>query len=230
VSLQLRVAAFAAGLLVASAVGAAPLDEIFRAVSIDNVVATRRLLADRLVDPKVQNVHGDTLLIAAIRDDASRTIAFLIDDRSTDLDATDAVGETALMIAAYRNRRDTVERLIDHGAEVNRPGWTALHYAASVDARDIVALLLEHAAYIDAESPNRTTPLMMAARGGYGALCRQLIDAGADPTPLNERDLSASDFAKRAGDLPLSGWLAEQATAWRQKHGTAVTPPSSTKN
>jgi ankyrin repeat protein len=226
VNVHVKAFAITVTLLVALAAHAAGPEDLFRAVSVDNVVGARRLLRDRQVDPKVVDARGDTLLIAAIRDDSARTIEFLIAEQGTDLEATNAVGETALMIAAYRNRRDTVEKLLERGAEVNRPGWTPLHYAASVDARDIVALLLDHSAYIDAESPNRTTPLMMAARGGYGELCRQLIDAGADPTPVNERDLSASDFAKRAGDLPLSAWLADQAAAWRRKYGTAAAPPS----
>ena len=63
-----------------------------------------------------------------------------------------------------------------------------------------VKLLLEHSAYIDAESPNKTTPLMMAARGDHADVCRLLIDEGADPTLVNERDLTAADFATRVGD------------------------------
>jgi uncharacterized protein len=220
-----RAAAFLMVVAVGSASAATPEVELFRAVAVDNVGAVQRQLAAGFdhgtVDPR-----GDTLLIVAIRNDASRVAELLIADPKTNLEATNAAGETALMMAAYRKRRDLVEKLIDRDAEVNRTGWTALHYAASVDARDVVAVLLDHAAYIDAESPNKTTPLMMAARGGFGDLCRQLIDAGADPTPVNERDLTASDFAKRADDQPLADWLAERAVAWRAKYGVPAARPS----
>ena len=60
---------------------------------------------------------------------------------------------------------------------------------------------------------------MMAARGGFDPLCRQLIDAGADPTPINERDLTAADFARRAAQVELAQWLDTQAVAWRAKYG-----------
>ena len=55
------------------------------------------------------------------------------------------------------------------GADVNKPGWTPLHYAATHGHLAIMDLLLEEHAYIDAESPNGTTPLMMAAHYGTPA-------------------------------------------------------------
>ena len=62
----------------------------------------------------------------------------------------------------------------------------------------IIDLLLEHSAYIDAESPNGTTPLMMAARYGNTGTVKLLIDAGADVTLRNQQGLSARDFARTA--------------------------------
>ena len=200
---------------------AEPLDDAFRAVSIDNLRDVRRLVQEHAVDGKSLGPRGDTLLIAAIRDDAVRVTDFLIADRSTDLDATNVSGESALMIAAYLKKKEVVDKLVAR-AEVNRQGWTALHYAASVGARDIVGVLLEHSAYVDAESPNRTTPLMMAARGNYGDVCRLLIDAGADPTPVNQGDLAAADYARRADNGELGQWLDAQVTAWRAKYGTTA--------
>jgi len=60
---------------------------------------------------------------------------------------------------------------------------------------DVVRLLLEHHAYIDAESPNKTTPLMMAARYGLPQVVSLLLEEGADPTLRNEQGLTALDFA-----------------------------------
>ncbi len=210
----------------ASVACAATTDDLFDAASIDNLHDVQRLIQNRVIDPKALDARGDTLLIAAIRNDAARVTDYLIGTSSIDVDATNVSSETAMMIAAYRNKKDVVDQLIARGAEVNRTGWTALHYAASVDARDIVGLLLEHAAYIDAESPNKTTPLMMAARGGYEALCHQLIEAGADPTSINERDLTAADFARRASSVELGQWLDGQAVVWRAKYRTSSSRPA----
>jgi ankyrin repeat protein len=217
-------------LLTATAVSAADPGELFTAASVDDLRAVRQMLEGHRVDPRALDPRGDTLLIVAIRSDAARVTSYLIDQKATDLDATNAAHETAMMIAAYRKKKDVVEHLIARGAEVNRVGWTALHYAASVDAEDIVALLLEDSAYIDAESPNKTTPLMMAARSGFDDLCRQLIAAGADPTPANERGLTASDFARRANDDRLAGWLDERVVAWRAKYGGTISRGPGARN
>jgi hypothetical protein len=58
--------------------------------------------------------------------------------------------------------------------------------------------LLDNHAYIDAESPNGTTPLMMAAFYGTPSAVKLLLEAGADPLLKNDQSLSAIDFAHRA--------------------------------
>ena len=58
-------------------------------------------------------------------------------------------------------------------------------------------LLLEHHAYIDAASPNGSTPLMMASLYGTPAAVKLLLEAGADPLLINEQGLTAIDFAYR---------------------------------
>jgi len=207
---------------VGAVASASPVEDLFGAVAIDNLRDVRRLIQDGVVDPNATDAKGDTLLIAAIRNDAQRVTEYLIGNTKVDIERTDAPQETALMLAAFRNQKDTVEKLIARGAEVNRTGWTALHYAASVGGADIVKILLDHSAYIDAESPNKTTPLMMAARGDHADVCRLLVDEGADPTLINERDLNAADFATRVGDSENARWLRERADAWRAKYGTPL--------
>ena len=102
------------------------------------------------------------------------------------------------MMAALKGHLDLVKKLIDRGADVNKPGWTPLHYAATSGHLAIMELLLEHHAFIDAESPNGTTPLMMAAHYGTPAAVKLLLEAGADPTMKNQLGLTAIDFAHRA--------------------------------
>jgi ankyrin repeat protein len=56
--------------------------------------------------------------------------------------------------------------------------------------------LLEESAYIDAESPNGTTPLMMAARYGSTDAVQLLINEDADIHLKNQLGLNALSFAK----------------------------------
>jgi uncharacterized protein len=203
-------------LLAALAVTAGPAqaDEVayLRAVGVDNDRAVRRLL-EAGADPNQRNAQGQPVLFLALRDEAFKVAALLLAQPGLQVDATTAADETALMMAALKGHVDWVRRLIEAGAAVNRPGWTPLHYAASGGSADAVALLLERGAAIDAPSPNRSTPLMMAARYGASESVELLLARGADPRPLNERGLSAADFARSAGRDALAERLARLATS-----------------
>jgi uncharacterized protein len=59
-------------------------------------------------------------------------------------------------------------------------------------------MLIENSAYIDAESPNGTTPLMMAAMYGTPEAVKLLIEEGADVQLKNAQGLTALQFAQRA--------------------------------
>ena len=59
-------------------------------------------------------------------------------------------------------------------------------------------VLLEEHAFVDAESPNKSTPLMMAAKYGSPEAVKLLLENGAIPTLRNELGLTAIDFAQQA--------------------------------
>jgi ankyrin repeat protein len=78
-------------------------------------------------------------------------------------------------------------------------------------------LLLENYAFIDAESPNGTTPLMMAAMYGSTAAVKLLLDAGADTAMRNKLGLTAIDFAQRANRKDAAELIASQVRSQRPK-------------
>ena len=135
------------------------------------------------------------------------------------------------MIAAIKGRLDLARGLIERGAEVNKPGWTPLHYAATFPgpaAPDMTRLMLEHHAYIDAESPNGTTPLMMAAMYGSPEAVKVLIQAGADLNIKNQLGMTALDFAVRgqrqnAKELIEVGLQLQRARAAKLEETAAPT-------
>lgn len=170
--------------------------EWFDAIQLDDAYRCRQLL-ERGFDPNtIEPERFDTGLILAVRKKSWKVFATLLSAHGIALDARSRNGDTALMVAAFHGDVVAVNRLIDRGAEINRPGWTALHYAAASGSLPIVRTLLGHAAYIDAESPNKTTPLMMAARAGHDKVVALLLEEGADVLLKNELGLDAVDFAK----------------------------------
>jgi ankyrin repeat protein len=192
--------AFAAGLmcvaLATQAVHAAPSDTLIKAVKFDDVKEVNKQLAQG-TDPNLTDHDGTPLLVLAAREKSDQVAAALIANPKTDLEALDKAGENAMMLAALNGDVNLVQLLISKDAEVNKKGWAPLHYAASNGQDEVAKLLIDHSAYIDAGSPNGTTPLMMAARGNHITTVKLLLDEGADATIKNQLGLTALDFAKR---------------------------------
>lgn len=171
-------------------------DDYFAAIGSDNAVAVEALF-QRGFDPNTVNPQGQHGLILALRRGALKVVDVLLMQAATDINIRTAQDENALMLAALRGFTDVCQKLIVRDADVNKPGWTALHYAATGGHTDIMRMLLEHHAYIDAASPNGSTPLMMAAMYGTAAAVKVLLDAGADVDLKNELGLTALDFARK---------------------------------
>lgn len=189
---------------------AGSFDDYFRAVQ-QNDESKVIALTLRGFDLNTRNENNEHALLLALREGSLKVADFLLAQNILDVEARNAQGESPLMIAALKGQLAQAERLIARRAEVNKPGWTPLHYAASNAAPTSVAmvrLLLEHHAYIDAESPNRTTPLMMAAHYGNPAVVKLLLEEGADSSVKNEKGLTAIDFANRAGRAEAAGIIA----------------------
>lgn len=186
--------------LLSTAVWADSFNDFFSAVKRDDV-GTLRQLAQRGFDLNTRNEQGEHALLLALRDDAPAVAGFLLEQAKVQVEIRNVSGESPLMMAALKGRLDAARRLIQRKAEVNKPGWTPLHYAAT-NADEVslpmTRLLLEHHAYINAESPNGTTPLMMAAHYGHPSVVKLLLEEGADPLAKNQQGLTAIDFATRA--------------------------------
>ena len=130
-----------------------------------------------------------------LQSESPKSALVLAKHPQTQLNSQTHLGETPLMLAAINNQIELAKVLIQRGADVNKPGWTPLHYAATRGHRDMMRLLLEHDAYIDAESDNGTTPLMMAAFFAPPLAVKLLLEEGADPTLVNNANASALDMA-----------------------------------
>ena len=172
-------------------------DDFFTAIKRDDANTVIRLL-NRGFDANTLDPAGEHGLLLAIREPSLEVATVLINWPKTKVETRNRQDESPLMLAAINGLTEICQQLISKGADVNKPGWTPLHYAATHGHLEVMNLLLENYAYIDAASPNGSTPLMMAANYGTPMAVKLLLEAGADPMLKNDLGLSAIDFAQRA--------------------------------
>jgi uncharacterized protein len=185
-----------AGFSLVNLANAGSFEDFFTAIKRDDPGTIKALLA-RGFDANTLDPQGQHGLYLAMREPSLKAAQVLIDWSKTDVNILNAKGESPLMLAILKGQQEVVDQLLKKGADVNKTGWTPLHYAASSGQVTMISQLIENSAYIDAESPNGTTPLMMAAMYGSTAAVKLLLDEGADPQLKNQQGLSALDFAQR---------------------------------
>ena len=194
-------------------------DDFFKAIHFDHVEDIHKLVL-RGFDPNTPNEKGVPALMLAIQSGAPKSAMYLASQGQTRVEFVNAAGETPLMLAAISNQLDLANKLIERGAEVNRKGWAPLHYAATKGHIAMMRLLLENNAYIDTESPNGTTPLMMAAYYAPPLAVKLLLEEGADPTLRNQARASALDLAVTAGHAQSAFYLRAFIESWEiQQNG-----------
>jgi polar amino acid transport system substrate-binding protein len=189
---------------------AAVVDDYFLAIKNDNDGEVVTILF-RGFDANTLDSQGRHGLHVAMLEGSLKVAKTLLDLSGTKVDTRSKNDETPLMIAALKGHTAFAKRLIARGADVNKTGWTPLHYAATGGHLEMIKLLLDEHAYIDTESPNKSTPLMMAAEYGSEAAVKLLLKEGADTTVKNQLGLNAADFAAKAERMDLARYLDKLA-------------------
>ena len=193
-------------------------EDFFLAAETNDAPTLERLLK-RGFDANTPGPKGQSALLTAIRQNASQAALVLAKWPETKVDIRTADDETALMLAAFHNLLPVAQVLVQREADVNKPGWTPLHYAATKANVPMMRLLLENHAYIDAPSPNGTTPLMMAAHYGSALATKMLLEEGADPRLKNHLGLSALDFAQNGPfKAETTSYLQAFIASWNARH------------
>ena len=111
----------------------------------------------------------------------------------------------ALHLACRRNDHEMVRRLLDSGADIERPlrwsGKRCLHIAAGEGSSDAVKVLLAAGATASPQDDDMDTPLHLAVRKEDFDSIRLLLEHGADPSISNGRETSATLAAQREIEL-----------------------------
>lgn len=132
-----------------------------------------------------------------------------------DLEAHDAKGHTALILACYNDRAETAALLLDLGAVPDAPdtgrGNTALMGVAFKGHAAIARLLLDRGAAPDARNREGQTALMLAALFGREEIVGLLLGYGADPGLVDTAGNDAGALAAAQGNMALAARLAAAA-------------------
>ncbi len=195
----------------------------WRAIESNDINALRTELM-RGANPNARHPDHGPAIVAAARFKSFDVVRVLASLNATDVDAASVADETALMLVSTLGDRRSFDALLQRGAQVNRPGWTALHYAASGGQLELVKVLIEQHAFIDAQSLNNTTPLMMAARMRALPVVQYLIDQGADPSLRNQAGLDAAAYLERNGERQWAVWMKERVQRYVALYGTVEQP------
>jgi ankyrin repeat protein len=111
---------------------------------------------------------------------------------------------TPLARASMYGNEDTVQRLLDAGADIDfcsphARNETALQSAASRGQQRMIQVLLEAGANVNARDGASGTVLHTALESGHGKIAQMILDSGADPMLVDQYGRSALVKAIEAG-------------------------------
>ncbi len=162
-----------------------------------------KFLLDRGAKINAKDGDGDTLFLHFVRINDTINAMYLL-ERGADINESNSDSQdTPLIIAAYKNNQEFVERFLEKGANPNiqnKNGNTALLVAAQNGNEEIIKLLLEKGADINLQNFwQKKTPLMVATENANWHVVYLLLEHGADPNRQNMNGVTALMFAAGKG-------------------------------
>jgi len=192
--------------------------------AIDNHAALARLLLADGISPNTVSPAGQSLLHVAA-DYGSIDVLRVLLEAGADANSCDDVGNTPLQVAVGHGKIACARELIPHTdlRISSADGMTALHGSIIGNQPDIFKLLLPHFADdIDVrtikprapagpDGPYNSTPLLIACQGGYHAMVKALLAAGASRTAHRSDSFSCLHRAAQNGHLACVTMLIGRA-------------------
>ena len=117
-------------LLASFSVFAGSYEDFFAAIKKDDISTVTTLLK-RGFDANTRDENGLHGLHVALQEPSLKVATVLMDWEKTTVESRNAADESPLMLASLKGLLPVVVKLIQRGADVNKPGWAPLHYAAT---------------------------------------------------------------------------------------------------
>ncbi|XP_055741266.1 ankyrin repeat and SOCS box protein 2-like [Salvelinus fontinalis] len=134
----------------------------------------------------------------------------------------DLKGQTALILAVYREKVACVEMLLEKGADpdlANKDRETPLYKACESGNAEIVVMLLNHGAVVNKHCIQGCTALQEAVSRNNVEICEILVQAGAKLSPTNMYGIAPLFTAAQSGH--------EETLRFLIKHGADINSEAS---
>lgn len=170
-----------------------PTISLDRAVDIGDLDQVKRHLHWGS-DVNRPDAHGHRPLHVAARA-GRIAIARQLVRHGAELEARDATGDTPLAAALMHGRTQLAEMLIHQGAAFDAQGLLEILIRRGLSDRDTLELLIERGADLDARDQDGLAPIHRAVRQGDLVLATRLIRAGIDIDRPDAMGRTALDLA-----------------------------------
>lgn len=206
-------------------------DDISSSVSYEGFLSLVSFLVENGASVDRQNIHGDTALIQAVRQNNVPIMTLLL-SRGPLLDLRDEDGDPALVSAARRGHSEAASLLLDHGVSLdqrNVHGQTALLTAVRENNMQVMAIILRRDPSLDLQDEYGNTALLLAAHKGLKDLVIDLVRRGASVDLQNRAGgtplLAAirRDYDYRSGKRPVPSGSCQWMVAFLLDHGASAT-------
>ena len=171
-------------------------------------------IVDAGVDFKIEDDEqlSSLLLLEAAFKGKGKLVSLIL-EHGADINTTNNVGKTALMLAAESGYKDIVKYLIEMRAGIDlqdKQGYTALFIAVHAGNSEIVSLLINAGSDIQIKSNYGNTPLILAADAGHDEIVELLIDQGGAIDVINKSGNNALLVAMKRSDRNMAKILLDR--------------------
>ena len=144
-----------------------------------------RFLLEAGADVNISTPDGNTCLHVAVRGHCSKDALQQIIQHGVSVNAVNKRSETALILASRSAQVQTVNILLENGADPNISDgrdWTSLHTAVNGRCtNETLREIIAHKAHLDAQNINGETALVLACFYQQQDSIKMLLEAGSNP-------------------------------------------------